>query len=38
MLKDRRVMVQELCGMIPDVSKTYIATFAARWESSTIQA
>jgi transposase len=38
MLKDRRVKVWELCEMIPDVSKTCIPTFAARRESSTIQA
>jgi hypothetical protein len=38
MLKDRRVSVRELCEMIPDVSKTCIATFAVRRESSTIQA
>jgi hypothetical protein len=38
MLKDRRVSVRELCEMIPDVSKTCIATFAARQESSTVQA
>jgi transposase len=37
MLKDRRVTIRELCKMIPDVSKTCIATFAARRESSTIQ-
>jgi hypothetical protein len=30
MLKDRRVTVRELCEMIPDVSTTCIATFAAR--------
>jgi hypothetical protein len=38
MLKDRRVMVRELCEMIPNVSKTCIATFTARRESSKIQA
>jgi transposase len=38
MLKDRRVTVRELYEIIPDVSKTCIATFAARQESSTIQA
>jgi transposase len=38
MLKDRRVTARELCEMIPDVSKTCIATFAARLESSMIQA
>jgi transposase len=37
MLKDRRVTVREVCEMIPDVSKTCIATFTARRESSTIQ-
>jgi transposase len=38
MLKDRRVMVRELCEMIPDVSKTCIDKIAAWRESSTIQA